>query len=398
MQHKNELLRFFEKFCIAVQDPRVQGRTKFPLLNVIVIGFCSVLAGAKSYVDMERFGLLHEDWFEDYLLLESGIPSHDTFRRVFSIIDAKEVERAFIAWARSAYAEKLRRISMDGKAVKGSLGGTSNNPVQSVGVFDHDSGLAIGQCSVENAGFGEIKGVLDLLNLLDIRKALVSVDAANSCPSVAREIKAHRANYIMPMRDTNTQYKPEAFALFNEHSPIDSAQSHDERHGRIEDRLCEVLPVALMSKEFRASYPSTKFVLRVTRARESIDYRFAVRETNADGKIFYARKSGEKRVSVREDFYITSKKMSAVDALFEIRDHWAIENKLHWHLDVAFGEDDWSVRDRVAVRNLSVLRKMAYNIVSKDPEKISMRLKTKSAAWSQEYFERYLFNPANFTA
>ncbi len=378
-----------------MHDPRVEGRCKHSFLDVVVIAFCAILSGVESFTEMEAFAYEREDWFRKFLELKGGIPSHDTFRRVFSIVDAKELEVSFMTWAKEIY-DQLRRISIDGKAVKGSVSKMGPNPLQNVAVFDHDSGLAIGQSPANNAGFGEIKGVLDVLHYLDIKKCLVSVDAANSCPSVANAIKEKKADYIMPVRDTTTNFRAEAFALFNECANEGMATTHDDRHGRSEERMAEVLSTSMMSKEFRRAYPSAKMVIKVVRQREAPDRKIKAKPTKADGEYVYHEQTSDKKNSVHEDYFITSRKMTAAEALEEIRDHWSIENKLHWHLDVSLREDDWISRERAIVRNLSVMRKMALNIVSRHPIKLSKRTKIKKAGWGTRFLEELLFNPQNF--
>ncbi len=308
---------------------------------------------------MEDFGNANRFWFERHFALKNGIPSHDTFRRVFSLVDAREFETAFIQWAHSAAGE-LKRISIDGKAVKGSVTKMGPNPLQNVNVYDHESGLAIGQSPANNAGFGEIKGVLDIIDFLEIKKCLVSVDAANSCASVASGLKAKKADYLMPLRDTNTQYRAEAFEMFNTHHPLTTSQTDDTDHGRVEGRYAETMTVARMSDAFKSTYPSAKTIIRVIRGRDAADYRISTRTTKDGGEFIYERNLAERRVSVHEEYYFTSRKMTAEQALQAIRDHWQIENKLHWQLDVAFGEDQWTVRDRIAVRNLSILESVRF--------------------------------------
>lgn len=364
----------FEEFISHINDPRVQGRCLHRLSDVMVIGFCAVLCGAEGFTEIEEWALVKEDWLREFLELPNGIPSHDTFLRVFSLVDPREFEAAFMGWAQSVAQRRHEHISLDGKSVAyANDQGRQNFPVHLVNVYAHDAGVFLGQLKALNPGAGEVAAVKDCLDFFDLKGCLISVDAGNTYPSVARNILEKGADYLFPIKGNQKQLREDIKQEFRERvESAGSVQSLEENHSRIDRRSARVLM-------FRSSehLPKVKSIIEITREREQ-----KVR-----------RRQEEKPCIVNTHYYASSRRLSAINALFLVQQHWKIENSLHWVLDVAMLEDQCRVRAMIAAENLSLIRKLATNIVKKDTTpRRSVRRKLKMAAWDQAYLENLLFS------
>jgi len=356
-----------------IEDPRVLKRCKHRLIDVIAIAVCARICGAESFVEMEEFGIQRELWFKEFLELSNGIPSHDTFCRVFSILEPRALELAFQEWVKSIRKtlSPCARVSLDGKTVNGTypkFNGVTR-PLVLVNAFCHDSGLTLTQAQAPSTGNAETKAALACIDDLDLEKALVSVDAGVGRRSVLTRLIEKKAHYLVPVKsNARTQFlelkihikklKKEKFFEF-------ASNKEENSHGRNEKRQCFVMDSKGLSERFKLSYPEVKSVIEIERIRNR-------EKTNW--------------------MYVSSKKLNAEAALHEIRDHWKIENRLHWSLDVIFDEDGCRVREKVAARNLSLIRKIAFNLLQTCPQKGSKLVKIKRAAWNPEYLQNLLIN------
>lgn len=372
-------------FLKELPDPRVEGRCKHQLLDVVVISVCALLCGAESWVEIAEFGRQRFKWFKRYLNLKNGIPSHDTFARVFNLLEPKYFEKLFSQWAdliRGSLnkSRPKQHLCVDGKSISGTAGHQSgNSALHLVSVYCHSTGLVLSQIQ-GIAGHAESHAVLECLSSLDIRGALISADAANATRKVTGLIREKKAHYLVPLKGVpkNSLVKQ---LTENRTRALSSAEEKQTAHGRLEKRECRVFSATKLSEEFKTSWIDVQSILEITRTRKLRDY-----SNNA-----YT--SGPIKTTIETMYYISSRRFTAAEALNRIREHWSIENQLHWQLDVSFREDEWQVRDKKAARTLALVRKMAFNLVKAFRDTGSVRVKMKRAAWSQDYLEKIVFNP-----
>lgn len=385
-------------FLRELPDPRVQGRCKHRLIDVVVISVCALLCGAESWVEIAEFGRSRMDWFKRYLSLDHGIPSHDTFARVFSLLRVDVFEKLFWEWSSSVSEALLRRadpknveqrrqehLCVDGKSLCGTAGPRrGNSALHLVSLYSHDSGVVLGQLKANAAG-SESHTVLECLEQLDIEGALISADAASATKNVTRLIRLKKADYLIPLK--SGARKSLLRTLFPENQPaprpLAAARQEEEshHHGRIEKRECRVFSAARMPDRFNKTWADVQSIIEITRTRSRADYSCR------------AQAPGAFKTTIETVYYISSKKgIKAQEAISLTRAHWSIENQLHWQLDVSFREDDWKVRDQKAARSLALVRKMAFNLVKANSETGSVRVKMKRAAWNPSFLEKVVFH------
>lgn len=373
-----ELTELIECFK-AVRDPRVRGRSKHLLVDILFLSVCAMLCGAEGIGDIEAFCAAKKDWLQRYLRLPNGIPSYDTIARVLSIVDVTSLERAFLQWVEGMIAQSGRsfsHISIDGKSSSGTKQGRSQKVLQMVSVYSHDLGLSLVETEGSKEG-GEVQATLECLEMLDLKGVLVQVDAGIGCHEVVEKIEQRGGDYIVPLKGNRSRYRDEAREWL-EKNEVQRAATDDVQRGRGEHRECALLSAKVVSEEFRKAWPSPKTIFSITRGRLEEDKRTQSRE--------------EIRYSEQVTYYVSSRALTASEALREVRAHWGIENKVHWVLDVAFREDECGVRAKKLARTLSLVRKVALNIIRRSKTEGSVRVRMKKAAWSNEFLEKLLFS------
>jgi predicted transposase YbfD/YdcC len=378
---KGSLLLLFDQ----LPDPRVEGRCKHRLLDVIVISVCALLCGAESWVEIAEFGRQRFEWFRRFLKLENGIPSHDTFARVFSLIRPEAFERLFVCWSRRVQNTlspdskvKKEHLCVDGKSISGTATHRGGSALHLVSIYNHSSGLVLGQKRASMAGHAESHAVLECLEWLDIQGAVVSADAGGATRRLVRKIREKKADYLVPAKGGLRKY---LLGQLEEVRPAVLSQAIEEEHahGRVEKRECKVYSSAKLSKIFKNNWSDVKSIVEITRTRTVVDFSLGEHEPT--------------KTSTDTVFYISSSKLGARAFNTQIREHWGIENQLHWSLDVAFREDAWKVRDKKAARTLALVRKMAFNLLKASPSEGSVRTKMKRAAWNQNSLEEIMLSP-----
>lgn len=385
---KSSLIYFFEQ----LPDPRVEGRCKHELIDIVVISICALLCGAESWVEIAEFGRQRIGWFKKYLKLDNGIPSHDTFARVFSLLKPEAFEKLFFEWANlikqqsgstvqySDLNSGSEQLCVDGKSISGTAGHNSgNSALHLVSVYSHSTGLVLGQAYSKASGSGESSAVLECLESLDIQGALVSADAANATKKVTNFIREKKADYLVPLKSHAKKYLVQRLEL-NNPKPLSIAeqkQTKAQAHGRYERRRCKVFSADKLGIDFKNNWMDVCSVIEITRTRKVSDL------SN------YALKPI--KTTIETMYYISSRNLDAFEAMTCIRDHWSIENQLHWNLDVSFREDDWKIIDKKAARTLALVRKIAFNLLKSSNDSGSMKVKIKRAAWNQKYLEQLLF-------
>ncbi len=394
-RNPNNLHRLAELVSLmkaTIRDPRVQGRSKHLLIDIIVITICAILCAAESVAEIEDFAVEREDWLRKYLRLPNGIPSHDTFSRVLSIIDTKQMQAAFTQWTLGNGVLRAKSISLDGKCSKGTERSFNRGKqaLKIVSTYAHDLGLSLVESSAE--GVGEIDAALACLELLDLKGVLVQVDAGIGVHKVVSEVRSKKGDYIVPLKSNQWHSRDEAQAyLETRRAKAKVAQTEDSARGRDERRSCQILSVGKMSEKFHQQWPDAKSIFSITRERVVDDKRYVIQETGKDNKQSYRLNDNDLKYSIEVIHYVSSRKLTASQALKEVRTHWGIENKVHWVLDVAFREDNWAVRAKSLAQKLSLIRKIALNVVRQTPGKGGIRRRMKRASWNVEHLEAMIF-------
>ena len=343
-------------------DPRVDRRKLHNLYDIIALSILGVLSGAESYDSIELFGKENIAFLKQFLELENGIPSHDTINRVFQALDAHQFEQCFISWAQglkdSGTVERV--IAVDGKTVRGSKDGFYHrSPLHSVHAWSVENGICLGQIKCEKKS-NEIIAIHKILDLLDINGSVITVDAMGTQTAIAEKIIEKEADYILAVKGNQAGLEEEVRATCKQNRPVSSSCTVEKGHGRIETRCCEVFEKGLIV-DFDNRWKKLACIIKITSTRE-----------------FQGRKE------IQERFYISSLD-SENDFNKYIRDHWAVENRLHWTLDMIFREDQQRKRANHAAENFAIVRKIVVNLLKKDKGKESLRSKRLKAAWNKEF-------------
>ncbi len=378
----------------AVSDPRVLGRTKHELIDILILGILGVICHAETWEEIEDFGKARKKWLKKFLSLPGGIPSHDTIARVFSIVQPKELELAFISWVKQVRAEKKSRdtICIDGKSISGTSEttlGQSRKGLHVVNAWSTAQGIVLGQMKSKGKGNAEVAAALALLELLDIEKMiLVGGDAGIGKVSVINKIVEKKADYIFPIKSNSQKYFDQVKEMFTKitKSKIETHSIQESGHGRKEHRRVKVIRKKDFSKDFDSShFKSIKAVGKIIYERELPEISPFIW---VDGKRQIATNPIRRETQTR--YFITSLNLSPKGLMEQLRLQWAIENQLHWSLDVNLSEDANKTRNKVAAENFAVARKIALNLVKQDPSRQGLKSKLKKAGWDHEYLERLL--------
>jgi predicted transposase YbfD/YdcC len=368
--------------CFAgLADPRATRRCDHRLIDILVIAVCAVIACAESWEDIALYGRSKQAWLETFLELPNGIPSHDTFRRVFMLIDPDAFEACFARWAQSLTGEVEREVvAIDGKTVRRSGSRRHDHgPLHLVSAWASDRGLVLGQREVDGKS-NEITAVPELLDTPHLDGCIVTLDAMGCQKGIAARIRAKGADYLLVLKANHGR----AFEAVREHfertcfgrgsggRPVFDA--FDEGHGRLVRRRVFVSS-AVGELEPLRGWPDLGTVLAVE----------TIRGVHGAGKA---------EAEIR--YFLTSCGDDPSVLVQAIRRHWSIENALHWVLDVTFREDDSRVRDRTAARNLALLRRIALNLLGGDRSgQSSLRGRRKKAAWNDDYMLRIIASQAH---
>lgn len=366
---------------VDLPDPRERGGRRHLLSDLLAIALCATICGAEGWTQVAEFGRSKREWFKTFLSLPHGIPSHDTFGRVFALLDPEAMERCFMNWTRS-FAELSGGVlvSLDGKSLRHSFAHAwdASGIVHLVSAFVDANRLVLGQVATDRGDDqprgNEITAIEKLLDLLDISQAVVSIDAIGCQRSIARKIVERGGNYVLCVKDNQPTLHQRLRALLDEaimdgQMPLDYFEQVDGDHGRIETRrvwcTSDVRHVKLSEP-----WPYLGSIACVERVREVV-----------------GGTSG-----IERHYYICSLKSPTAATLAEaIRGHWSIENRLHWHLDVSFGEDACRVRSGHAAQNLSRLRRIALNQLQRETSlKGGVKTKRLKAGWDHNYLIKVL--------
>lgn len=360
-----------------IQDLRVSGRCWYPLLEVITIAICATLAGAETWVDIETFGKSKANWLAQFLELKRGIPSHDTFGDVFAMIDGDAFQRSFVRWVQGVFTvTEGQVISIDGKTARRSHEkAIGKEAIHMVSAWACANGITLAQRKVDDKS-NEIRAIPALLDLLHIKGCLVTIDAMGCQKQVAQDIRDKQAHYLLAVKDNQKHLHQDIQQWFAYADQVDFASiDHDyyrtvnKGHGRIEIRKCWVIsdPLAFEYIRHYQGWADISAIVRVQRERRLAD-----------------------RVERKTAYYITSFATSAKTLLNATRQHWSIENSLHWVMDVTFQEDQMRTHKGYSAQNLIALRNIALNILKKDTSKGSLKQKRYRAALDDAFLLKLL--------
>ena len=360
-----------------IEDPRHPRNTLYPIEEILLLAICGAISGADDFVSIAEFGEAKLGWLRGLLPFEHGVPSHDTLTRVFGQIEPSEFERCFRAWTRRIEKKTDGQVvAVDGKTLRGSRDRASEEgPLHLVEAWATGQELMLGQKRSED-GAGEIATIPRLLEVLTLEGCIVTTDAMGCQTDVAEAITEAGADYVLRLKDNQKDLRTDVERLFKARLDIGVEPGHtdvDGGHGRVETRRCWAVDVAGKGLVDEARWPGLQSVALVETER------FVAEPQSEAG-----RAEGETETERR--YLISSLEADAEKILEASRQHWQIENGLHWVLDVAFEEDHSQVRTQNAAENLALLRRLVVSTVKKDDWiEAGTKNKRKRAGWDDEY-------------
>jgi predicted transposase YbfD/YdcC len=363
----NEAVVFLEYFK-DLPDPRQSGKVIYLLDEVLLLCLLAVLGGAESFVDIARFGEKKIGLLRRFRPFRDGTPSHDHLGDIFATLDAEAFQRCFVAWVAALTGAPADVIAIDGKTLRRSYQKKgAKAPIHMVSAFAARQRLVLGQVKVAEKS-NEIVAIPKLLDMMAIEGAIVTIDAMGCQREIAAKILDKKADYVLALKG-NQGTLCEDVAIFAEEqkangfkdTEISRHETVDGDHGRIETRTYTAIHDVTWLQE-RHDWPGLRGVVMVESTRETGD-----------------------KIERETRFYITSLVWLAIQLGPVIRDHWAVENSLHWVMDMVFRDDECRVRTDHAPANFTTLKHMAYNLIRKAPGKDSLRLKRKVAAWDDDF-------------
>ena len=363
------------KHFSGLEEPRHDNKRHL-LLDIIVIAICAAICGANSWTDVELFGHAKREWFKGFLKLPHGIPSHDTFGRVFALLDAERFQRCFVEWIQAVEQRTQGQIiALDGKQLRRSHDKTlGKKAIYMVSAWASENRLVLGQTKVDDRS-NEITAIPRLLDMLEVSGCIVTTDAMGCQTAIAEKAIENDADYVFVVKENQGRLFETIQGLFDDPDEMrwvdcDYHKTVDKDHGRIEIRQCWTTsdPEYL---QYIASFADWKGLQSI-------------------GMIQAERRIGEEK-SVKQRYFISSLESNAKQLLHAARTYWEIENKVHWVLDITFREDDCRVRKGNGPQNFAVLRHIALNLLRRESTaKCSIRAKRLKAGWDHDYLLKVL--------
>jgi predicted transposase YbfD/YdcC len=364
----------------TIADPRRQSENlKHPLVDVILLGFCGVLAGCEDFVELATWGHINEAFLRTFLELPHGIPSHDTFTRVFAMLPPATLQAVLVPWLLERRGVPGEWIHLDGKTLRRTRCQSQKlKALHVVSAWAGQTGITLGQVAVD-AKSNEITAMPQLLKLLDLHEKIVTTDAMGCQKDIAKTIVAGGGDYILAVKDNQPTVHAEIKAAFATAAtpPARSPRlytTEDHGHGREEQRTVQVLPArGALSAAQCAAWLGVLTIVMGTR-------------------VVWCEATGMESLEV--SYFLSSLPPNARRLGPAIRGHWSIENGLHWVLDVVFREDARRLYDRTAAENVAFLNRLALSLLRGDTGKGSLKVKRKQAGWSIPYLAQLLGFPS----
>ncbi len=374
MSENQSSLLFFDHFADLPDPRRAQGQ-RHKLVDILFIALCAVLCGADDFTEMEEVGRAKESWLRQFLELPHGIPSHDTFGRVFALLEPQAFERCFLTWVQGIVQFSAGTIvALDGKTLRRSYD-TAHGcaALELVSAWARENHLTLGQVKVADSS-NEITAVPELLQVLALKGCIVTADALNCQKEIAAQIRAREADYVLALKGNHATLHEQVQNFFQSVRAgrtygftLSEQHSLDKEHGRIEER-----------RYWHVNAPDYLHGFGEWRDLQSVGMCEAVREV-------------EGHVTTEQRYYLSSLPVEAEKFSEAVRGHWAIENSCHWVLDVVFGEDDSRVRVGHAAENFALVRRMANNLLQRERTlKRGVKTKRLKAALDERYLLKVL--------
>jgi predicted transposase YbfD/YdcC len=353
----------------SLKDHRIDRKKLHCLHDIVSLVVIGIICSADSWESIEEFGKAKIEFLSTFLTLQNGIPSHDTIGRVFASIDPLKFEKCFISWANSLKNKDIKRevVAIDGKTICGSRDSFHNTKATHlVSAWACQNQLVLGQTKVDGKS-NEITAIPVLLDLLDLEGCIITIDAMGTQTDIAEKIIEKKADYILALKGNQGALEEEVESIFRVQKPEDEDHNLEKNRGRIESRTCQVIR-DLEFLDGKEKWAGLKCIIKITSVREIGD-----------------KKTTENRL------YISSLNSSAADLNQYIRQHWGIENSLHWTLDMTFNEDRQRKRDKNAAQNFAQAQKIALNLLkNEDSSKMSLKTKRLKAAWDNKFLLKIL--------
>lgn len=359
MENKKVLIDFFNE----LEDPRRDKCKKHLLLDLVAISICAVICGAETWDEIEEYATVKEEWLRTFLELPNGIPSHDTFNRLFSSLCPLEFEKCFGNWVASlANIPQGEVIAIDGKTIRGAKE-NGKSPIHMVSAWACENNLVLGQIKVDEKS-NEITAIPELLDVIALEGSIITIDAMGCQTAIARKIIEKKADYVLAVKLNQEDLYEQIEDEFRFNKAVRSSTDLDYGHGRIETRTCSIISDCI-HVEKNGKWHQLNSVVKIDSEREF-------------------KKTGIKEIATR--YYITSLIESPEKLQSIIRNHWAIENKLHWCLDVCFNEDFNRKRNGNASQNFSLINKIALNLAKQEKTcKLGIKSKRLKSGWDNDY-------------
>ena len=357
----------FHSFFTTLTDPRRTDKGKFlyPLPEILFLTIASVISGADNWTAISRFGTLKLEWLRNYYPYKNGTPSHDILGDLFARIDHKEFSGCFTDWVSSISAQTNGEvIAIDGKTICNSNDKASNkSAIHVVSAYASANHLCLGQEVVEQKS-NEITAIPELLKILDIKGCIITIDAMGCQKKIAKDIIKKEADYILMVKDNQKELKQQVKKMFQISEISDTHTQVDAGHGRVETRKCDIIS-DLNFMDDKQEWPGLNTIVRVQSER-------CDKQTS--------------KSSIHLRYYISSGRYNAEQVNNSVRQHWSIENNLHWSLDVIFKEDESLKKKGHSPKNYNIILKMALAMIDKEKSsKASKPVKRLNAAWDGNY-------------
>jgi predicted transposase YbfD/YdcC len=370
---------FVEHFSTVV-EPRVERTRAHNLIDILFISVAGTIAGCDGPTDIASFASTQLDWCRKFVPLKNGVPSHDTIGRVISLVKPEQFQKAFLDWIATLTTDDEstgpKFVPIDGKTLRGSGGGKDrDNPLHVVSAWATQQGITLGQVAVDSKS-NEITAIPKLLEMLELKGAIISIDAMGCQKEIAKQIVDNQGDYVLALKDNQPKLSDAVSEFFlHRHEHEDFRQYKCRQHtttekarGAIDSRYYIVAPVPDAMKNFRRSWKGIKTIGQAITTT-----------TTSDGK---------ETCEVRN--FISSRPPKVKEFAKSVRGHWQIES-MHWVLDVVFAEDSSRLRNGESTQNFGFLRKFVISLLKRDTSKGSLKGKRKKAAWSTSFLEKLLF-------
>jgi predicted transposase YbfD/YdcC len=368
----DEQIPGFIDFFKQVPDHRIERHKLHAVEEILLVTFCGVIAGCDGWDDLELFGKTKLDYLRQYLPFKNGAPSDDTLRRFFRALDPEKFEACFIQWVRSFQINLEEKIvAIDGKTSRRSFDG-GDGAMHMISAFASEIGIVLGQLKVDGKS-NEITAIPQLLEILDLESATVTIDSMGAQTKIVEKIIEKKANYVLGLKGNQGTLHDDVQLLFNNKpakTTFFSTESIEKGHGRIEKRVCTVTDDIDWLRSEHSHWKDLRSVVEIESTRDI-----------------------KGQVSVEKRYYISSHQAQPDIIGNAVRQHWGIENKLHWVLDISFGDDQSRIRKGNAPRNMAVVKKTALNllqIIKKERPRVSLKRMRKLAGWDHGFLDTVL--------